>query len=76
MNRVAAIALIVTLAACTGDKVPHVADPHKVVVDGHAMTQAEFLSKYCSNAQAHPTCVAVSKAMRSDSTKGATPKGW
>ncbi|MGY4831814.1 hypothetical protein ACVNIS_24790 (plasmid) [Sphaerotilaceae bacterium SBD11-9] len=76
MNRVAAISFVATLAACSGDTVPAVADPHNIVVDGKPMTAAAFLSKYCSQAQAHPTCAAVGKAMRSDASKGPTPKGW
>lgn len=62
------------LAGC--HDVPSVDDPHRVVVDGHPMTQLAFLDQYCQGQQVHPTCNAVSQAMVRDATRGAMPKGW
>jgi hypothetical protein len=75
MKRLFLLALVASMAGCD-DGVPAVADPHHIVVDGKPMTQAEFLNAYCSNAPTNPTCIAVSKALRADATKGAQPKGW
>jgi len=53
-------------------------DPHHPVVDGKPMTQAEYLKKYCAGPESakDSTCVAVSKALNADATKGKLPKGW
>ena len=70
----AAATAAVVLCACEGPA--PIVDPHKPVVDGKAVTQAEYLNKYCNNRPADPSCIAVSKAMREDATKGKVPKGW
>lgn len=67
--------LLCMLAACS-DQVPHITDPHKPVVDGETMSPKAFLERYCAQAPAHTTCVAVKTAMSRDATKGELPKGW
>ena len=46
------------VAAC-GQEVPHVDDPHNIVVNGEEMSQADFLDKYCIGKESHPTCSKV-----------------
>lgn len=65
--------LALALTACSSG-VPTVADPHNIVVDGQKMTQAAFLEKYCAGKATDATCVAVTKAMSADSTRGAVPR--
>jgi hypothetical protein len=72
--RTLALLTLTLLAACT--KVPAVADPHHVQVDGRPATQRAFLERYCSGQQLHPTCSAVSQAMLRDATRGTMAKGW
>jgi len=76
MKRLTSLAVLVVLIAGCGESVPTVTDYKKIVVDGQAMTHAEFLNKYCTNAPTNETCIRVSKAMREAATKGVTPKGW
>ena len=45
-------------AAC-GQEVPHVDDPHNIVVNGEEMSQADFLDKYCIGKENNPTCSKV-----------------
>ena len=46
------------VAAC-GQEVPHVDDPHNIVVNGEEMSQADFLDKYCIGKENNPTCSKV-----------------
>ena len=66
---VVASVLCAALVGCA-DKVPKVADPHNIIVDGKPMTQKDFLNTYCNELKDHPTCVAVAKAMVQDASKG------
>jgi hypothetical protein len=40
-------------------EVPHVDDPHNIVVNGEEMSQADFLDKYCIGKENNPTCSKV-----------------
>lgn len=68
--------LIPALLAGCGSDIPTVDNPHKIVVAGREMTQSEFLHQYCQGQVMHPSCVAVSRALAQDSTRGTMPKGW
>ena len=46
------------VVAC-GPEVPHVDDPHNIVVNGEEMSQADFLDKYCVGKEKNPTCSKV-----------------
>lgn len=70
-----ASATCVLLVGCDA-AVPHVADPHNIVVGGEKMTQTAFLKKYCTGEGYGKTCMQVQQAMRADATKGPLPKGW
>lgn len=74
MRTLTLLAATLLLAAC--QKVPAVADPHHIAIDGQPMTQHAFLQRYCPGQQMHPTCAAVSDAMLHDATRGAVAKGW
>lgn len=69
----AAIGAVILVSACS-DSVPHIEDPHNIVVDGKSMTQAEFLETYCAGKGGNETCVKVLIAKRKDSTRGEMPK--
>jgi hypothetical protein len=43
-------------------EVPHVDDPHNIVVNGEKMSQAAFLEKYCIRKENDPTCSKVLNA--------------
>ena len=49
------------MTAC-GQEVPHVDDPHNIVVNGEEMSQAAFLEKYCIRKESDPTCSKVLNA--------------
>lgn len=72
--RTLALLTLTLLAAC--NKVPAVADPHHITIDGQPLTQMAFLERYCSGQPLQPTCAAVSQAMLRDATRGAVAKGW
>jgi hypothetical protein len=76
MKKTVFAAAVTSLILCACDGPAPQVDPHKPVVDGKAMTQADYLNKYCNNRPTDPNCIAVSKAMREDSTKRNVPKGW
>ena len=67
---------VLFLAGCGGDDVPKLADPHKPVVEGKAMTTSEFLEKYCQGEKAvtNDTCTQVKSARAKDMTKGEAPR--
>lgn len=70
------ISLLIFLLSACGDGVPKIENPHKVVVDGKNMTQANFLQTYCIGKVGNETCDKVKNAMSKDATKSALPKGW
>ena len=74
LNPLAIVAVALMLVAC-GDGPPRV-DPERPVVDGKPMTHIEYLSAYCTDKQADPMCVEVTRAMSRASTTGELPKGW
>lgn len=67
------LAISLLMAACE-QGVPHVDDPHNVVVNGQTMTQLEFLEKYCVGKVADENCAKVSYAMRKDAVVGGVPR--
>jgi hypothetical protein len=62
---------LIALAVVNGcsDSVPHVADPHNIVVDGQSMTQQSFLMKFCSGKKDNETCLRVGQAMAIDAVR-------
>ena len=68
-----AILAALFLTAC-GDNVPNIEDPHRIVVDGKKLTQAEFLVQYCAGKANNETCLKVLHAKRIDSVGGEWPK--
>ena len=48
----------IAVLACERE-VPHVDDPHNIVVNGEEMSQAAFLNKYCTEKIEDPTCSKV-----------------
>lgn len=68
------IAATVTLSACSRGGVPKVGDPHHVSVNGVAMTQLAFITKYCVEKPSDETCVIVKRAMLEDSVYGNVPR--
>ena len=78
MKSVQLLVFVVTLGASASYGAAPAVDPHHPVVDGNPMSQAEYLKKYCVSPESakDATCVAVSKALHADATKGKLPKGW
>lgn len=77
MNRLtlSAVLVVMILAAC-GSKVPDLQDPKNPVVDGRAMTPAQFLDKFCKGEgrEADRTCTLVLTELRKGLTAGEMPK--
>lgn len=67
---ISTIVLFLVLVGC-GDSVPNVQDPRNIVVAGQAMTQQQFLEKYCAGKTQNQTCNKVHRAMMFDSTHSA-----
>lgn len=70
---VGVLAPVLLIAACS-DGVPHVEDPHNIVINSQKMTQTEFLNEFCVGKSQSETCAAVLQAKRHDSTRGEMPK--
>lgn len=61
-HKLIALALGISLAACTKPSVPEVDDANNIVVDGKPMERMDFLKKYCSDKPLDGTCNKVSRA--------------
>ena len=71
MSIVAAAAAFMVVGCDIADRVPHVEDPQKNVVNGQPMTQMAFVEKYCTGETTNENCVKVRGAMVAGAGKSA-----
>lgn len=55
---------------------PYVDNPSRIILDGKAYTQQEYLERFCREAPSDPECLKVSAAMGRDSAEFVKRKGW
>lgn len=76
MKGIMLLAMTSLLLMGCNEGAPYVDNPSKIILDGKAYTQQEYLRRFCTEAPGDPECLKVSAAMGRDSAEFVKRKGW
>lgn len=76
MKGITSLVVMTLLLMGCKEGAPYVENPSKIILDGRAYTQQEYLERFCTEAPSDPECLKVSAAMNRDSAEFVKRKGW